>query len=95
LDLHGYTQDEAFAALTSFLYAAHARDAACVLVVTGKGGRSRMGESAPGVIKRRLPEWLASSGLRPIVSGMAAAHRRHGGEGAAYVFLRRVRPLAD
>lgn len=93
LDLHGFTQDQAFAALTHFLFAAHARGAAAVLVVTGKGGRARDGEAAPGVLKRRLPDWLASPGLRPVVSGMAPAHRKHGGAGASYVFLRRVRPL--
>jgi DNA-nicking Smr family endonuclease len=95
LDLHGYTQDRAFAVLTHFLFAAHVRGAPAVLVVTGKGGRFSDGEAAPGVLKRRLPDWLASPGLRPIVSGMAPAHRRHGGAGASYVFLRRVRPMDD
>lgn len=95
LDLHGHTQDSAFAALTAFLYAAHGRGAQCVLVVTGKGGRGRVDESAPGILKRRLPEWLAAPGLQPLVSGMAGANRRHGGDGAAYVFLRRLRPTAQ
>jgi len=92
LDLHGFTQDQAFAALIGFLQRAHASQASTVLVVTGQGGRIRDGEPAQGVLKRRLPEWLGSPGLKPIVSGMAGAHRRHGGAGACYVFLRRPRP---
>ena len=38
LDLHGLTQAEAHDALARFLYAAQARGAAIVLVITGKGG---------------------------------------------------------
>lgn len=89
LDLHGYTQDAARAELKRFLLHARAENVRVALVVTGKGGRFRSGESAPGVLKQRLPEWLAGSDLRPLVSGYAEAHQRHGGGGAYYVFLRR------
>lgn len=88
LDLHGYTQDEARAALTRFLLHARADNVRVALVVTGKGGRLRSGETAPGVLKQRLPEWLAGADLRPLVSGYAEAHQRHGGGGAYYVFLK-------
>jgi DNA-nicking Smr family endonuclease len=83
LDLHGMTQEEARGALARFVAHHRAEGARCVLVVTGKGGRAGMGE---GVLKRRLPEWL--SGLRADVGSYAAAHARHGGGGAYYVFLR-------
>jgi DNA-nicking Smr family endonuclease len=43
-----------------------------------------------GVIRRRLPEWLAAAHVRPLVSGYAPAHPRHGGAGAFYVLLRTV-----
>lgn len=88
LDLHGFTQDEARAVLTRFLLHARADGVRVALVVTGKGGRLRSGESAPGVLKQRLPDWLAGADLRPLVSGYAEAHQRHGGGGAYYVFLR-------
>jgi DNA-nicking Smr family endonuclease len=90
LDLHGFTQDEARAELTRFLLHARADGVRVALVVTGKGGRLRSGESAPGVLKQRLPDWLAAGDLRPLVSGYAEAHQRHGGGGAYYVFLRAV-----
>lgn len=88
LDLHGFTQEEARTELTRFLLHARAENVRVALVVTGKGGRLRSGETAPGVLKQRLPEWLAGGDLRPLVSGYAEAHQRHGGGGAYYVFLK-------
>ncbi len=89
LDLHGHTQDSGRAALTRFLRAAQARGDTTVVVVTGVG---RAGE---GVLKRRLPEWLAERDLRPLISGYAQAHRAHGGAGAFYVFVKRRRETSD
>jgi len=88
LDLHGFTQEEARGVLMRFLLHARAENVRVALVVTGKGGRLRSGETAPGVLKQRLPEWLAGADVRPLVSGYAEAHQRHGGGGAYYVFLK-------
>lgn len=92
IDLHGMTQDHARRTLGHFLHGARARGHRLVLVITGKGktaARSREpGESAPGILKRRLPEWLAEPELRHLVTGYARAHQRHGGEGAFYVTIR-------
>lgn len=82
LDLHGHSQASARAALARFLVAAQARGDRAVIVVTGIG---RAGE---GVLKRRLPDWLAEDHVRPLISGFAQAHRAHGGAGAFYVFLK-------
>jgi DNA-nicking Smr family endonuclease len=84
LDLHGLTQDQAHAALGSFLRRVQSKGGRCGLVITGKG---RLGEE--GVLRRRLPEWLAEPALAALTSGYAQAHARHGGEGAWYVFVRR------
>lgn len=89
LDLHGHTQDTGRAALARFLRAAQARGDATVIVVTGVG---RGGE---GVLRRRLPEWLAASEVRPLVAGYAQAHRAHGGAGAFYVFVKRRAATPD
>ena len=83
LDLHGLTQDEARARLNAFLTRAHADGWRAVMVITGKGTRG------DGVLRRYTPEWLAAPDLRHIVAGVAEAHRRHGGEGALYVALKR------
>jgi DNA-nicking Smr family endonuclease len=85
LDLHGHTQDSGRSALVRFLQVAQARGDTVVIVITGVG---RGGE---GVLKRRLPEWLAEPQVRPLITGYAPAHRSHGGAGAFYVFIKRVR----
>jgi DNA-nicking Smr family endonuclease len=83
LDLHGYDQDRARQALHAFIQRAHAAGARAVLVVTGKG---RLGD---GVIRRRAPEWLAEPPSRALVAGLSPADRRHGGDGALYIALKR------
>ena len=83
LDLHGHTQDSAQNELFSFLNFQRQQGARCVLVITGKG---RRGE---GVLRRQLLQWLGTSGARGLVSGYAEAHRKHGGSGAWYLFLRK------
>jgi DNA-nicking Smr family endonuclease len=83
IDLHGLDQDRARAALEGFLRRAWDDGYRAVLVITGKG------LSGDGVLKRRTPEWLAAPHLAPIVAGISEAHRKHGGEGALYVALKR------
>jgi DNA-nicking Smr family endonuclease len=87
LDLHGLTQSEAHSVLLRFLRTAAARDARLVLVITGKG----RGEGERGVLKRQVPHWLALPEFRALVVGFEDAHISHGGEGALYVRLRRLR----
>jgi DNA-nicking Smr family endonuclease len=79
-DLHGYTQDRARAALGAFVARQRDGGARVVLVISGKSG----------VLRQRLPDWLSAPDLRPLLAGFAQAHRRHGGEGAWYVFLKRA-----
>ena len=83
LDLHGLTQDRARAALERFLFRAWDDGYRAVLVITGKGF------TGDGVLRRAAPEWLAAPHLGHIVAGISEAHRRHGGEGALYVALKR------
>jgi DNA-nicking Smr family endonuclease len=97
LDLHGRRQHEAHAALRSFLYGCRARGFRHVLVITGKGGRRaesangwRSGEDR-GVLRRLAPEWLREPEFREIVVSFTESHERHGGEGALYIKLRRLK----
>jgi len=90
LDLHGLTQAEAHQALRGFLAAAQARGHRLVIVVTGKG-RASSWLDEPGVLRRLAPHWLRAPDLRGIVLGFEEAGRAHGGAGALYVRLRRVR----
>lgn len=88
VDLHGLTQDEAYALLYSFLSRAHGRGARYVLVITGKGSSS----GGDGVLRRMVPGWLSTPTFRAFVSSHDHAARGHGGSGALYVRLRRTRP---
>ncbi|WP_312166882.1 Smr/MutS family protein [Phenylobacterium sp.] len=83
IDLHGMDQSRAKAALEAFVLRAWDEGYRAVLVITGKG---TLGD---GVLRRRAPEWLGGMALRGVVAGISEAHRRHGGEGALYVALKR------
>lgn len=98
LDLHGLTQAAAHRRLRQFLKEAQAGGLSVVLVITGKGERGAavadlgIFEGARGVLRRAVPLWLAEPDLRAIVVGFEEAGRRHGGEGALYVRIRRRQP---
>lgn len=85
LDLHGHDQDRARAALHAFVLHAQADGARAVLVITGKG------RAGGGVLRQRVPEWLSEPPARAAVAGVSPAEARHGGEGALYVALKRLR----
>jgi DNA-nicking Smr family endonuclease len=89
LDLHGMTQTRAHRVLSDFLHRAHSDGLTFVLVITGKG---KMGlESERGVLRRQVPQWLSLPEFRTLVVGFEEAHIGHGGAGALYVRIRRMR----
>lgn len=90
IDLHGHTQSEAHTALLRFLRASQAKGGKVVLVITGKGVRGERGRER-GVLRRQVPLWLALPEFRDYVVGFDEAAIGHGGEGALYVRLRKMR----
>jgi DNA-nicking Smr family endonuclease len=101
LDLHGMTQERAYATLLGFIRRHHEQSARCLLVITGKGttkaaaasdkGFTMPERSRAGVLRTLVPHWLNDSDVRRMVVGVQSAHQRHGGSGALYVYLRRKR----
>jgi DNA-nicking Smr family endonuclease len=91
LDLHGMTQTRAHRVLFTFLQRAHSDGLTFVLVITGKG-KAGGGEAERGVLRRQVPQWLGLPEFRSLVVGFEEAHIGHGGEGALYVRVRRLRP---
>ncbi len=87
LDLHGYKQVAAHAALSDFITDGAARGRRCLLVVTGKGAIGQGG----GVLRRQVPEWLNLPPCRGLVLAITESQPQHGGGGALYVLLRRNR----
>jgi DNA-nicking Smr family endonuclease len=84
LDLHGYTAQRAFLALSHFLKVAHADHVRCVEVITGRGATE-----GGGVLRRELPLWLNLPDLRPMV--LAVTHPHPGNPGSVRLLLRRPR----
>lgn len=99
LDLHGMNQSEARQSLIRFIISAEASGKRCVLVVTGKGNTGRRSENwldqKPGVLKRKVPDWLYETELNSIVLQAVPAQPKDGGDGALYVYLRRRRDYTN
>ena len=95
IDLHGMSAARAQAALTDFILSSHARELRLVLVITGKGQpRIDEGYAIPertGILRRSLPLWVSRPPLRDVILEVVEAHKRHGGGGAFYLYLRRKR----
>lgn len=85
LDLHGLTQNQAFAMLHGFLARARQKGLRHVLVITGKG----TSYGSDGALRRAVPIWLRGPELKDLASGFKPAARGHGGDGALYIRLRK------
>lgn len=93
LDLHEHTLDAAYQRLLGGLDIARETGARVVLVIAG---RERPGPAADrsgqrGAIRAKLLDWLASSRHAGAIASIRKAHRRHGGDGALYVIIKKTR----
>lgn len=100
LDLHGMSERDAHRALVTFIRVARLRKLRLLLVVTGKGSVERKSANdtafdlgldmrARGILRKLAPRWLSEPGLIEMVADVREAHRRHGGSGALYIYLRK------
>ncbi|WP_126173123.1 Smr/MutS family protein [Altericroceibacterium xinjiangense] len=93
LDLHGHTLDAAHRRLEHGLSQARAMDARLVLVITGKPRPADPADrgNRRGAIRAKILDWLAAGSYASDIAAIRGAHRRHGGEGALYIVLKRRR----
>ncbi|OSP55406.1 DNA mismatch repair protein MutS [Pseudoruegeria sp. SK021] len=94
IDLHGMTLSQAHPVLNRFMMGAYSRQQRLVLVITGKGKDRDDGGPVPvprGILRHQVPHWLQTPPLNSIVLQVTQAHLRHGGDGAYYVYLRRMK----
>ena len=93
LDLHGHTLDSAHARLDDGLIQAKAMGARVVLVIAGKPRPVEAADRGErrGAIRAKLLDWLAAGPHGSDIAAIRKAHRRHGGEGALYLVLKRKR----
>ena len=93
LDLHGHNLDAAWTRLDDGLSQAKSMGARLVLVVTGKPRPVEAADRAErrGAIRAKILDWLAVGRHASDIAAIRKAHRRHGGEGALYIVLKRSR----
>lgn len=102
LDLHGTGIEMARVNLLGFLRDAQAMGARNVLVITGKGDSPFSRHTLHGAghfhaperggrLRRLVTDWFHEAEFRGLVAGFQPAHPKHGGGGAYYVRVRRIR----
>lgn len=91
LDLHDHSLDAAYHRLMDGLDLARETGARIVLIIAGRerGAPAADRGNSRGAIRSKLLDWLAASRHASSIAAIRNAHRRHGGEGALYVILRR------
>lgn len=102
LDLHGTGIEVARINLLSFLRSAQLMGVRNVLVITGKGASPFSRHTLHGAdhfhsperagrLRQLVTEWFHEFEFRSLVAGFQPAHPKHGGGGAYYVRVRRLR----
>ena len=94
LDLHGFSLEESNKKVKKFIIESYNRGYKKLLVITGKGLRSKT-YSNPyiseklNVLRNSVPEFIKDDeDLRNKISKVLEADIRDGGEGAIYIFLK-------
>ncbi len=92
IDLHGMTMDQAHQNLINFIANSQSQVHRCVLVITGKGSSAtKHWWEKSGILKEQVPRWLEEPAIRPRINSYTQAMPKHGGGGALYVFIRKIR----
>ncbi|WP_421696672.1 Smr/MutS family protein [Aestuariivirga sp.] len=102
LDLHGTGIEMARITLLGFLRDAQMSGTRNVLIITGKGDSPFARHTLHGAdhfhaperagrLRRLATEWFHEPEFRSLVAGFQPAHPKHGGGGAYYVRIRRIR----
>lgn len=91
LDLHEHSLEAAYQRLLGGLDIARETGARVVLVIAGRERHAPAADRAHhrGAIRAKLLDWLAASRHSEAIAAIRKAHRRHSGEGAVYVILRK------
>lgn len=85
VDFHGLTIDEAFDSLIKNVVDAYNLGMKLILVVTGKGNRTKEGRDS---IKSLLGNWMKHPAISSRVIKYVDAQQKDGGSGAVYVLLK-------
>tara|TARA_B100001996_G_C18405142_1_gene494533 strand:+ start:219 stop:650 length:432 start_codon:yes stop_codon:yes gene_type:complete len=95
LDLHGFALNDANEKVKQFINESFIQGYRKLLIVTGKGSRSRVHENPYvsdklSVLKYSVPEFInTEKSLNKKIIKITLADKKHGGDGAIYVFLKK------
>lgn len=88
LDLHGLNSAQAFDSLVAFIKQSYMTGKRTVLIIPGRGKNSPDGS---GILRSKLEEWLPQEPFKRVVLAFCTALPKHGGPGAVYVMLRKLK----
>ena len=95
LDLHGFSLNDANEKVKEFINESFIQGYRKLLIVTGKGSRSKVHENPYvsdkfSVLKYSVPEFInAEKNLSKKIIKVSLADKKHGGDGAIYIFLKK------
>ena len=101
LDLHGLSLNESNKKIKKFIIESFNQGYRKILVVTGKGSRSKSYDNPYvsekfSVLKYSVPEFIKNDeNLNKKIIRILKADRKDGGEGAIYIFLKNNKKLQD
>ena len=96
IDLHGYSLDEANKKIEILIDKYFEEGVEKIIVITGKGLRSKTNNNPYlskdlNILKNSVPEYINSnSKIKNKIKSISKAEIKDGGEGAFYVFLKRL-----
>ena len=99
LDLHGCSLDEANKTVEKFITNAFDNNIEKILIVTGKGIRSKSDENPYqskkfSILKNAVPEYIeCNENLSKRIKKIETANIEHGGDGAIYILLKKNKNL--
>ena len=97
LDLHGLSLNQANSVVKKFIIESFKNGYRKLLIITGKGLRSKVHKNPylseqMNVLKHSVPEFIKNDeDLFEKISRMSTADLKDGGEGAFYIFLKKVK----
>ena len=101
LDLHGFSLTESNKKVKKFVIESFNRGYKKLLVVTGKGLRSKSYDNPYvseklNVLRYSVPEFLKNDeDLNKKIMKMSTADQKHGGDGAIYIFLKNNKKIRE
>ena len=97
IDLHGFSLDEANKKIESLINQYFLEGVEKIVVITGKGLRSKKNKNPYvskdfSILKNSVPEYINRNlNIKNKIKSISKAEIRDGGEGAFYIFLKKIK----